>query len=58
MNRGCITLEPEVPFKAVHPDSFRDKGNFDFVVLCQSPEYTPETSDALIKVIERCIDTS
>lgn len=55
VDRGCITLEPEVPFKAVHPDSFRDKGDFDFVVLCQSPEYTPETSDALIPVIQRYI---
>ncbi len=58
VEKRIIALEPEVPFEAVHPDSFRDEGNFDFVVLCQSPEYTPETSDALIPVIERYIEAS
>ena len=51
VKKGLIELEPEVPFEAVSPEDFRDNGNFDFVVLCRSPGFTPVESDSLIPVI-------
>lgn len=40
-----------VPFRMVTLDDYVAKNSFDVGLLCQSPDYTPESSDALIPVI-------
>ena len=57
VERGLIELEPEIPFEAVSPQDFRDDGDFDLVVLCRSPGFTPRESDLLIPVISRYIQS-
>lgn len=45
------TLEPEVPFFIIpNIDDVQYNGDFDFVVLAQSPNYTPESADFIMDV--------
>ena len=44
--------EPEVPF-TIFPtyESVHYKGDFDFVVMAQSPNYTPASADFIMDVV-------
>jgi hypothetical protein len=44
-------LEPEVPFTITQADRFNHAESYAFMVLCQSPSYTPPKADALIPVV-------
>jgi hypothetical protein len=56
-NSSPIQVEPEVEFVAVHGDVFEAERPFDMVYLAQSPKYSPRTSDALLEVIGKYINT-
>lgn len=49
---GVAGLEPIVPFKKVSSDSFKEKNNFDYIVLSLSPQFTPLEADGLIPIIK------
>ncbi|NRF89864.1 UPF0489 family protein [Paenibacillus frigoriresistens] len=51
-----VQLEPEVPLKIIQCSEYIDDGNFDFILLCKSPGYTPKTSDKLIPIISEYFD--
>lgn len=51
-----LDREPPVEFDISVPDKFSDRGDFDFMVLCQSPGFTPKSADALISVIMEYMD--
>ncbi len=48
----AITREPEVPLLALGYKNFNPSGKYDYVLLTQSPHYTPEASDDLIPFIK------
>ena len=50
------TSEPLVPFIKIDSTNFISSKKYDYVLLTQSPEYTPMTSDALIPIIEDYMD--
>jgi UPF0489 domain len=50
-----IRLEPEIPFRLVPSSEFEDTDGFDFVVLSQSPGFTPPSADRLIPLIAQYI---
>jgi hypothetical protein len=51
-----VAVEPEVSFKVIDWVHFQAKETYDFILLTQSPGYTPQTSDKLIPVITSYID--
>ncbi|RKH74833.1 hypothetical protein D7X99_40300 [Corallococcus sp. AB032C] len=51
-----VSVEPPVPFTASRGDRWKTSAPFDRAFLCQSPGYTPETSDALISIFADYID--
>ena len=46
-----VGVEPGIPCGFHREDGYQATQEFDFVILAQSPGYTPETSDMLIPVI-------
>jgi hypothetical protein len=52
-----VTLPP-VPFRMITLDDFAVAAPFSAGLLCRSPDYTPESSDALIPIIREYIDVS
>lgn len=46
-----VVLAP-VPFRMVALDAYTNPAPFDVALLCRSPDYTPETSERLIPVID------
>lgn len=52
-NIGLISSEPEVPFKKVTWENYQEDvvNDFDFIIFCQSPTFTPVESDNLIPLI-------
>ena len=51
-----LEVEPEVPFFTVPHTEFINDEPISFITLCQSPGYTPKTSDRLIPIISEYID--
>lgn len=49
-------LEPAIPFSKIGVGDYRAASAFDFVILCQSPGYTPAEADELIPVFSDYID--
>lgn len=45
--------EPVVPFTKIDFRDFASDGRYDFILLTQSPAYTPESSDLLIPTIKQ-----
>lgn len=45
-------LEPPIAFQKVPVDHYRATEPFDYVIVCQSPGYTPIEADALIPIFE------
>jgi hypothetical protein len=54
--KDAVAKEPPIPFTRVSTASFRSSESFNAAVLCQSPGYTPTTSDALIPVFAEYIN--
>jgi hypothetical protein len=50
------TLEPPVLFQKIPVEDYRAAEPFDFVILCQSPGYTPIEADALIPIFNDYVD--
>lgn len=48
--------EPPISFETVAHDEFLNKGDFGGALLCQSPNYTPLSSDKLLSVFADYID--
>lgn len=49
--------EPEVPFEIIHSiDAVQFDGEFDYVVMAQSPNYTPESADFIMDIFREYID--
>lgn len=51
-----VAYEPEVPFRVLDYNLFRNTDNYDYIFLTQSPGFTPESSDKLIPIIKQYID--
>ena len=49
-------LEPAIPFRKVATCDFSAAISFDFVIVCQSPGYTPIETDGLITVFVDYVD--
>lgn len=49
-------LEPFVPLTKVATPDFKADSSFEYALVCQSPGFTPATSDALIAVFSDYID--
>lgn len=47
-----IAVEPLVPFQIENFEEFKSDGDYDYILLTQSPGFTPKSSDALIPVIQ------
>lgn len=56
MSLNVIEREPPVEFVVEAETTFKDDGSFDFFVLCQSPGFTPKSSDLLVSVIQEYMD--
>lgn len=55
-NIDVVNMDAPIPFIRTGYKEYNDKGDFNFMVLSISPQYTPKSSDDLIPVIERYID--
>lgn len=54
LDRG--TKEPEVPFTIIpNIKDVQYKGDFDFVVMAQSPNYTPQSADFIMRIFREYI---
>ncbi|SDN97589.1 hypothetical protein SAMN05216328_14529 [Ensifer sp. YR511] len=49
-------LEPEIPFEKVSVERYQATEPFDYVILCQSPGYTPVEADVLVSVFQDYVD--
>ncbi len=48
--------EPEIPFKIIPTiEDVRYKGDFDYIVIAQSPNYTPRKSDYILDILREYI---
>ncbi|MMZ57609.1 hypothetical protein D1872_195480 [compost metagenome] len=50
-----ISIEPEIPFNTIVCDDFYENQPFSYIVLAQSPHFTPPKADNLIDVIRQYI---
>lgn len=46
-----LEIEPAVPFQRIDYENFKNEETYDYILLTQSPGFTPKTADALIEVI-------
>ena len=54
---ACEYEERAIPFRIVqNPDLIRFNGEYDYVVLAQSPNYTPENADYIMDVFREYIE--
>lgn len=51
-----IATEPAVPLRLVNCWDFTTVDPFDYIILCQSPGYTPSSADNLLRIIEEYIE--
>lgn len=56
LSQTPLGLEPEVPFEKVDHNLFRSGYVYDFILLTQSPGFTPKASDRLIPIIQEYMD--
>ncbi|ARO32450.1 hypothetical protein NXC14_PA00169 (plasmid) [Rhizobium sp. NXC14] len=49
-------VEPPIPFQMVSIEDYRAAKPFDYVILCQSPGYTPVEADALVPIFRDYVD--
>ena len=50
-----LNYEPKIPFQCIDYRNFTADGDFDYIVLSQSPGYTPKESDKLISIFKEYI---
>jgi len=50
-----LNYEPKIPFQCIDYRDFTSDGDFDYIVLSQSPGYTPKESDKLISIFKEYI---
>ena len=56
LNDNSMFDEPEIPFFVIPKvEQVRFKGDFDYVLLAQSPNYTPENADYIMDVFKEYI---
>lgn len=49
--------EPEVPFEIIpNIKDVKYNGNFDYITVAQSPNYTPESVDYILEILSEYID--
>lgn len=49
--------EPEVPFEIIpNIKDVKYNGNFDYITVAQSPNYTPESADYILEILSEYID--
>lgn len=54
--KNCI-FEPEIPFRIIrNPENIDMKIPFDYAVISQSPNYTPESADSILDIIKEYIE--
>ena len=55
LDRGI--KEPEVPFVIIPSvEGVKYNGEFDFIVVAQSPNYTPASADFIIDIVKEYIE--
>ncbi|MBP7107739.1 MAG: UPF0489 family protein [Chitinophagaceae bacterium] len=47
-----LSLEPLVPFSKMEYNTFHNSSSYDYILLTQSPGFTPSASDSLLPVIQ------
>lgn len=53
--KHCV-CEPEVPFTIIPThEGVCYEGDFDFIVMAQSPNYTPESADFIMDIVREYI---
>ncbi|MGV1793553.1 hypothetical protein [Rhizobium sp. A37_96] len=50
------TLEPTIPFQKIEIEDYWAAEPFDYVILCQSPGYTPVEADVLLPIFKDYVD--
>lgn len=50
-----VKIDELIPYEVYKGNQFRTNQKFDYLVFCQSPEYTPETADFMIEIIKEYI---
>ncbi|WP_249869149.1 UPF0489 family protein [Oceanobacillus saliphilus] len=54
--KETIKFDNKIPFKIVTDTKhYNAKGQYDYVLFCQSPEYTPQSADFTLEVIKEYI---
>lgn len=51
-----LAVEPEVVFRMVEGKKYNAQEPFNYVIICQSPGYTPSKADDLLKVFAQYIE--
>lgn len=46
------TIDDEISFKIIRNKEYQEKENFDYIIFCQSPSYTPKKADYMLEVIK------
>lgn len=54
--KNCIGIDEPFLINSVQRDKYQDNGDFDFVYLTQSPEFTTKESDDLFSVFKEFIE--
>lgn len=47
-----LSLDKEVPYSLIPWREYQAKENYDYIIFCQSPGYTPQTADFMIEIIK------
>lgn len=50
-----INIDPQIPFYMATKEDYHVKEAYDYLIFCQSPAYTPHTSDILLEVVKEYI---
>lgn len=46
------TIDDEIPFKIIRNKEYQTEENYDYIIFCQSPGYTPKKADYMLEVIK------
>ncbi|KLV23089.1 hypothetical protein ABW02_20255 [Niallia circulans] len=50
-----VQSDSVIPFEILREDTFQTDENFNYLIFCQSPQYTPESADFMLKIIKEYI---
>ena len=48
-------IDPDIPFNVITCNEFENSKEYDYLVFCQSPGYTPKTADYMLEIIKEYI---